>query len=77
MERPSIRCTYPKCDCLSKGGECEPAAWEQFYKERDEREARGPHCSFCGMPEGAVLRGEDCGHYEVCSNGGAEMVLTK
>ena len=57
-------CQYPNCICLKNGRTCR-------VSEAAEHE---PYCDFCGMEQSAVERGEDCGHWEVCSNGDAEMI---
>lgn len=59
------RCSYPNCICIKMGSVC-------IVAEAADKE---PYCSFCFMPASAVMRGEDCGHYDVCSKGGAVMVI--
>ena len=68
--RPSIRCTYPACRCIDRGGQCIPAQREQEAREIEARKAQEPYCSHCYLPESDI---KFCVS-DVCVSGGAWMI---
>lgn len=59
------KCLYPHCNCISSGSVCKVAEAAEDCEK---------FCSFCGMTEREILRGYDCGYWDVCSKGDAEMI---
>jgi hypothetical protein len=63
-------CTYPICDCLALGGQCQRAQRASEDQAIAARKALEPRCSVCHLPDSET---KWCERTE-CQDGIAEMV---